>query len=515
MEEQVAMEQFWEDLDSGEIHIRDKWQFELKSEFSHQATLKSDQYTQEFFFFIPSALQINKQTYSKTQFYRDQTNLIRYKTPMFSFPELLDPQNSRSPLTRILTLCDQPSNEENRTTLADELKLFANVVRSALRTEIRQLIQGLQPKNIEDHMQESIDSIRQLCLEWKRLRIMYAEAQEKFLEKWRDPLLYKHFLYIDEFISNAVNHYLTGLIENIRLLRKSEFTSTDKLICETLIDEKKRREVYKTQLKNSNHPGKGEVKNEYFLYRNSLLNKFVLNALMLTTNRFSIDERYQNWIGSLSAGIAMTLYFCLFIWLGTIFIINSLPFILFTIITYVLKDRLKEILKLLSYQQAFRWFSDYTTEIRTFDQKHTFGQIKESFSFLEEEQLPPAIRETRNKDFHAVLETFQRPENVLYYKRTVEMRHSPSPKKARRYGVSIIFRFNIHRFLRNASDPYESYVTIDPKTSKLVTKNLPKVYHLNLLMKNTSLEEGLPEKVELKKLRLIIDKNGIKRIEQV
>src|ERR1700722_13915917 len=90
-----------EDVETGKIHFRDKWQFELKSDLYPFSERKEDNLVQEFYFFIPNSLQINDQTYTKVQFYQDQTNLVRLKTPRFSFNELIDPLNAESPLTRL------------------------------------------------------------------------------------------------------------------------------------------------------------------------------------------------------------------------------------------------------------------------------------------------------------------------------------------------------------------------------------------------------------------------------
>ena len=84
------MEETWGELVEGEIHARDHLQFELKTEFSINPHLKQNIYKQEIFIFIPNSLQINANTYSKQQFYLDQTNLIRYKTPLLKIAELID-----------------------------------------------------------------------------------------------------------------------------------------------------------------------------------------------------------------------------------------------------------------------------------------------------------------------------------------------------------------------------------------------------------------------------------------
>ena len=500
-----AMELFWEDLETDEVHIQDRWQFSLKSEFFPQNGTKPSRNTQEFYLFIPNSLQINTNTYSNASFYLDQTNLIRYKTPQFSFEQLLDEHNLRSPLNRIITLCSQPDNNSRREAFSHELKLLANVVRSTLRREIRLLLSndGIKNKDFNKKMLH-------ICSYVQILRERYAIAEQKCLDNWRDPLFYRQMLYIDEFMSYSISHYFTGLLENIRLVESSEFKTADETICEILLKEKQLSDLL---IKNGKKPVYDGAEEENVLYRYSLLNKFVLDALHLTTNRFSLDERYRHWIGAVSAGVAMMIYFSFFIWLGNIFVINSAPFVLLTVIFYVLKDRIKEWMKNISYIQASRWFPDYTTIIRSEEKKRHVGLIKESFSFIEPPQLSQELKTMRNAEFHSVLETVVRPENILFYKRIVDI--NTMPVKSRRYGVNVIFRFNIQNFLRKAGNPVETHLMFEPETKELKSIRLPKVYHLNLIIRSKFTEDGTTLKEELKKLRIVIDKNGIKRIEQL
>lgn len=487
-----AMELFWEDLDSGEVHIRDKWQFALKSEFFSEKGVNSSLYTQEFYLFIPTTLQINSKTYSKESFYLDQTNLIRYKTPAFTFDQLLDSDSQRSPLTRIISLCDQTDSSQNREIFSDELKLLANVLKSTMRKEVKQLLVYLATKPPIDPNPIFHSQILHLCGSVKQLRNRYALAQQKCLDNWHDPLFYRQMLYIDELMSYSISHYLTGLLESIRLAGRNGMNEVDQAMCEVLLKEKQLSDL----LMNSTNKLIGDtVEGENVLYRYSLLKNFVLDALHLTTNRFSLDQRYQHWIAGVSAGIAMFIYFSLFVWLGNIFVINSAPFVILTVVCYVLKDRIKEWLRNLSYLHASRWFSDYTTVIKS--QGRKVGTMRESFSFLETPQLSEELKNLRNAEFHSVLETVQRPENVLFYKRVVEINALPS--HSRRYGVSVIFRFNISNFLRKAADPSETHLIIDPLSKKLMSIRLPKVYHLNLIIRSSSMEEGKPLRQELKK----------------
>jgi hypothetical protein len=350
----------------------------------------------------------------------------------------------------------------------------------------------------------------ELCSNIQKLRDLYASAERKCLDNWRDPLFYRQMLYIDEFMSYSISHYLTGLLESMRLTGRDDFTVVDQTICDVLLKEKQLSDLL---LNNGNKSIKDNEEAENVLYRYGLLNKFVLDALHLTTNRFSLDQRYQHWIAGSSAGIAMTIYFSLFVWLGNIFVINSAPFVLLTVVCYVLKDRIKDWLRNFSYLQASRWFPDYTTVIKSEEGDVNVGVIRESFSFIDSPQLSNDLKRVRNAEFHSVLETVQRPENILFYKRVVEI-NSLSAKE-RSNGVIVIFRFNIHDFLRKASDPTETHLTIDPVSKKLISLRLPKVYHLNLIIRSTLVENNAKSIIELKKLKIVIDKNGIKRIEQL
>lgn len=510
-------EQFWEDFDSDEVHMRDRWQFALKSEFFPKAGIPHEQCIQEFYLFVPNSLQINRDTYSKTQFYHDLTSLIRYKTPEFSFTQLLDSHDLRSPLTCILNLCHQPNTAENSKNFSYELKLLANVIRSSLRREVKALTEMLQHSDYaagRTHLDFSVRT-RQLVFDVQRLREMFAGAQKQFIDQYEDVLLSREWRYIDEFISEAISHYLTGLLETIRLASQEDLKVLDKMLSALLVEEKRLHHSFFISASHAKAGHINTIQGENILYRISLLNKFVLDALLLSTNRLSMAQRFQHWIGALSAGVAMLLYFSLFAWLGSVFFLNSLPFILLTVVIYVLKDRIKEWMRAVSYQTASRWFPDYTTVIQSLDQKSNLGVIHESFSFIEQAQLSDELKNLRNAEFHAVLETFQRPESVLFYKRIVEINKVPQTEDLRRCGLNIIFRFNILDFLQKASDPYETHLTIDPVTRKLLSVRLPKVYHLNLIFRSTFLNPDKTKTVELKKLRIVIDKNGIKRIEHV
>lgn len=503
------MDQFWEEFETGEIHFRDKWQFELKSEFFPIAGQKQSEYTQEFFIFIPISLQINEETYSKYDFFRARTNLIRLSSPEFTFAELLDPQCDRSPFFKLRELQATMQQQASLMSMEVELKLFANIFRGILKKEVFSIIQTLEKAVSEDQMQACGLAIEQLLFNVDCVQKEFNVLQETILQRPEGLVLLHVFEYIRDVMSISLNSLMTALLSEVRHKVHPWLKKCDSELSSLLLREKQYRE---DQLKEPEQLDKDAVQNEGVLYQSGLLNKFILDALQLKTQRQAVDEKFRSLIGSFAAGMAMLLYLVLFIWQGAVFVINSLPFVFFTVLIYIVKDRIKEELKSLSYKHVFKWFPDYTTEISLPLGKKIIGRVHESFSFIDEAKVPIEISQLRNQEFHSYLEMIKRREQVINYKKTVVIGENGTFPTL---GLSIIFRYDIHNFLVKGSNPHEPYMTLDRETLELTHTFLPKVYHINVILKNRFLSPDLKEIIEYKKFRIVVDKEGIKRIESI
>lgn len=495
------VEHFLKDLKSGSLHFRDQWQFELKSDIFPHTSLEEHIYKQEFYIFIPSALQVNRWTYTRENFYFDQTNFIRYKTPEMSVTELCDPLHSPSPLQRINVHLVENITEIDLKVIYDELKLMGNIIRSALRRDAANMIEAIEKGSEKFHtVWKGVASEYHLLR--SALNILKKRVQD--IEKIAQPLNY-----VDEYISNTYNYYLIGVLEFLRHHGTNSLLSIDQEIVNILNEEDSYRDANFEELKKEN------ISTEYVIYRRGLLNKFLLDALILSVNRFSTEQKWGQVIAAFAAFLAMLIFLMFFVWQGSFIVANSVAFIFISSVLYILKDRMKEWVKNISFRQAFRWLSDYTTEIKSYNREHTIGKLKETFSFIEENVLPNEIVEMRNREFHEVLESFKRPESVIYYKKEAKIRQKPAWMHSRRYGLNVISRFNIQKFMSKASSPFVPFTYLEKGTNRLATKELPKVYHLNIIMKNSFIGEDLKPCIEYRKYRLVVNKNGILRVEHL
>jgi hypothetical protein len=499
------IEDFWNELNEGEIHARDSLQFELKSEFFINPHLKQNVYKQEVYLFIPNSLQINSETYSKQQFYLDQTNLIRYKTPLMTLSELVNFDYSPSPLTRLHHLLNQSNSNLFTSVASDELKLFAAIFRAAIRERVYKIIKSMNSPQAAEQKSQAIGS---LCAEITEVCQTFRQLKETANARSDYPQLIRHFKYIDEFISTNLNEFLMILLQHSRSLEKHD-RHTDELLAQLITQE----QLYRKKKNLNPKTPQRLFADEAILYRQALLHRFVLESLMLRNKRFSSEEKHRNVLGALAAGIAMLVYMTLLAWNSSSYVINSFPFVALAAFLYIIKDRIKEGFKTFYSKQAPRWFPDYSTEIISF-KGFKIGKLTEKFAFIDTKQLPHGFLKIRNHDFHEELQALYRHETIMQYKREITL-NAPRNYGERRREVTTIFRFNIHRFLQKASNAFQTYLMLDPETQQISEKLLPKVYHLNLIIRHSFLQEDLTPKIEIKTYRVVVDKNGIKRVEHI
>ncbi|MDP1834312.1 MAG: hypothetical protein Q8K75_00130 [Chlamydiales bacterium] len=506
------MAEIEEELGEGDIHLRDKFQFELKSEYAPVPGRANNRYTLEFFFFIPTALHINKHTYTKKHFYYDQTSLLRLKTPIVPLKELIASNTARSGLYRIRQLY-QNSERPNEKEVLRELKLYANGVRSALRDRSQQLIDSLKRLSPLVSLQSICRGIDQLCQETIEMRQGYLHFLDEYSLRWRDSRMQDYGQYIDEFLSITVQNHLAHLLREVELLHDPETAPSINKLQECIVWESQHRDAAKERSPFANDPEKNM---EYFVYRSGLLKKFVWEVLFLNIIRKEPSKPFLEFAAVVAAGLAMLVYLVFLTMQGSGIIVNSTSFIVIAVLLYVVKDRMKDAIKNMSATFATKWFPDYFTDISTSDGETKLGYLKEYFSFVEPKQIPKEILTIRNTGFHTELERAERMEQVFYFKKEVTLFSAPEDAHTGEHReLNDILRYNISSFLVKASDAYKEHFEIDPKTGQLISIQVPKVYHINIIIRRTYQDSTDQTKSDIGKYRVVLDKEGIKRIEKV
>lgn len=488
---------FWRELgEEGNITFRDNYQLELKSEFFIDPNASATHFSQEFYLFVPETLQINPHSYSAEQFYHDQLNLIRFKTPSLSLTELVDAKNKNSPLYRI-------QNSEDNDVCLKEMMLYGNIFRTSLRYRIRNILKALQNRKAEGSFNRIESESRLLIQDVTAAKQAFLKTKQVLIDRFALKRFTDQLNYIDEFMTIVSEEYFSLLLRILREQKDPELISVDTLLCDFLDEEERHRlelnpEIYPDNTKEST------------LYRQGLLEKFMLDALKLKNTRIEVKQQYGNIIGATAAGFAMFVYMVLFVWKASTFVINSAPFVFFAVFFYILKDRIKEGMKMLYNRYINRWFPDFRTHI--YDSKgKVIGLLSESFLFIPRKKLPEGFYDLRMRNVEDKLEFHHPNESIIQYKKDVKLYRS----QGRLTELTTIFRYNILHFLEKANDSVQPILKLDPETHILEEQLLAKVYHLNFILKSNFLDANKRRCEEIKVFMIVIDKKGIKRVEQI
>lgn len=488
---------FWRELEEeGTLTSRDNYQFELKSEFFVDPRAKKTFFSQEFYLFVPKTLQVNSDTYSAQQFYQDQTNLIRFKTPYLHFRDLIDSNNPRSPLYRIQT-------KEDREKSLQEMMLFGNIFRTSLRFRVRKLLK--QIRYLQESKQEiELDApIKELIEDVQAAREVFAKTKDFLIGHYSQKRFVEQLNYIDEYISIVIEEYITLLLYVFREQKNPNLATSDLMLCVLLEREEEYRKEHRLHYK-------GDGKRESILYRQGLLEKFMLSSLKLNNTRRELKEKYSHIFGALAAGFAMLVYMTLLAWNSTSIVINSAPFVFLAVVLYILKDRVKEGMKILFIKNFNRWFPDYRTRIYS-PNGEIIGRLSESFIFIPKKKLPEGFYNLRMGKVDDSLELYQPNESILQYKKEVELYKIQGNLTE----LNTIFRYNIHKFVQKANEALQPTLRLNSDTYDLDEMLLPKVYHLHLILKSNFLDRKGKRCEEIKSFGIVLDKNGIKRVEEI
>ena len=124
------------------IERHDLYNFESKIDYTLETTEKKEtMYLLATYLFIPNSLHINKDSYSREQFFSDINNYIRFKTPKMTIDGIIDERNELSPMNIILKgLKDVEygnSSKDLLTKIQRELCLNASIIKATLRDQFR------------------------------------------------------------------------------------------------------------------------------------------------------------------------------------------------------------------------------------------------------------------------------------------------------------------------------------------------------------------------------------------
>lgn len=512
-----------EDLDSREFDIssrvivRQAHEFEVKLEYNLEELQETNRYKVETYFFFPESLEINKSSYPNDRFYQDLKNHIRFKTPDYSYEQLLEPGFAKSPFhvmgelfRELQELKDTERTSKIVKKTIKELKLLACIVKARLR-DLETLAHDRKKDVDEDSLLKALNATIQggpaVLNEFRQWKIKF---HNHFFEQ---KSLLTYFQLIDEYLSCLLEE---DLVDSLCLIREkipgTALEEQDKKLAGFLEEEKIYREKEKFSLVFRDN----EKSKESYLYYLNRYKKIINSVLHLDMVREKHNRLYTHAVGSLAAFIAASVSYLLTVIITGKFALENSIVVFVGFLIYAFKDRIKDLIKLIFTPRVNAYLPDHTNRI--FDgrkKKESYlGRIKETTYFTKMEDIEPTVINLR-KQGRGVIYPEESPEEVMVYRKEIEINTAGiQAVYFRMFHFTDIMRFGVQKYLQKMEDPVSTIHYYDPEKRSCDRTRARRVYHVNMVLKYSKFSEKV-ESIKYERYRLVLDRDGIRRIEFV
>lgn len=479
--------------------IHDKFSIEFKVGFVTRRKTRHNDFSLYMWIFMPSSLDITPATYSKSDFYRDVKSNVRLITPRFILRNIA--AGEAIPLQHLKEAFEKLSYDPTRTIVSEyesQIKIFSAIVKSAMREEVGHICMSDQrEEDVRFLCKEYIKNVRHILSSYRSLRkiINTPRVSKQMMES---------FGFGDEFMSYMLNQYTFRLITH---LSNQKYIYEDEIanLSELLRDEQR----YRHQLGYQSVKEDDRHENRNMIYSHGILKKYIESALYLRVPKKRDGMMVEQIYFSLAAGLSMIFATIVSFYFQQRYGNLTWPFFIVLVISYMGKDRIKELAR---YYFAHRKGSKYFDNKAKINFKgKNIGWIKEGVDFLQKENIPNEVMLLRHKDPISQAEYAVRDDNVLLYRKSVHIDREMliANNVYHTDGINDIIRLNISNYLQKADNPYVPLYTLDDD-------NLPhkidckKVYFLNIVM-----QYQYDDHTDYKRFRVSISRNGIESIKEM
>ncbi|MGL1892907.1 MAG: hypothetical protein OCD02_14840 [Spirochaetaceae bacterium] len=478
------------------VRKHSKKQLEIKVEYPLIEDEKISNFSLELYYFFPSQLHVNEKRIGLKNFLNSMLINTRFSSPLIRLENVLDLDYDLSPLIRIEKLLNDHDlgNSKIHNKLLYELQTLCNLY----RTEITNLVKLIK-REIKKGQREDI-YLERIVLMIKTVKI--------FLVRFRNL----HMLFLNHHIHEDLRTALLWADESISIITGRCFINLFDS-CESHLDEYKFRDKIKNVIEkevtyrksmnfryqyDKNNPLCGET----MAYRDSVLKKWYQSSMYMNNENSNTPKRIGHIMAGIAAGVAMALTVFIVMFAESYFPKNSSLLIMAIVLSYILKDRIKEILRTAFGNMLPRLTTDQQSNLFDPALKSKVGRSSGAVSFVSSATIPEVVNKIRYKQpnpFRKIL-----PENdIFHYKRRIKIKSGILKKNhSRLESITEIIRFQIDDWLKDMDDSKaDLWYLEDDKRIKI---NGGRVYRVHLIVAlNTD---------KFYHYKLIINRSGILRI---
>jgi len=448
--------------------VHDRYSIELKMGFHAGEQAREEDFSVRMWIFVPSSLDITPSSFSKEEFYRSVKSNIRMISPKFELGDLVG--GEALPLKNVR---DAQTTED----YDYQLRLFCAIAKSAIRNECSEI--KVAPLDERDAL------IHEYVAKCTDIQVAFESLKHDECHGYCREFLYNIIgQYSYEFVNQGV---VNGEIK--------EFLQS--------IHAKQAAFGYPTVTVDS------VTRNQEFIHRAGVLKKYVESMLFLRVPKKRDGVIAEQAYFSLAAGMAM-LFATVVAWFFQRQFGNlTWPLFVALIISYMMKDRIKELMRF--------WFAHklsgqyYDNKAKLSFRGKQIGSIKEAMDFIPSSNVPSEIEEIRNKTHLFSAEDRFLDENVILYRKKVHLDRDMMENNTTYNfsGINDIIRLQVRPFMQKMDDPLTE-VKIFDETGNLVEALCEKDYYINFVM-----EYQYGEVTEYRRFRMVLNRDGIRSFDSI
>lgn len=480
--------------------VHDKFSLEFKVWFEKEEI--SDKHKQNFFrleswIFLPASLDINAITYSREQFYSNIKTYFRTITPVYSLEELAarpGTENSGTPSAFLSNAVFNLINLQSKGNIADyeyQIKMYCAIFKSAMRESYNELKTAL----LQLKKEGGDSGAGRLVTVFKERAYAVLEFYHNLSEELKGSVeerLFSEFKLGEEFLINLTELYFYKIYGiaggDAGILRQIEQYKTER--------------GYQVLRR-----GAG-TENSNLIYRWNVLKKYVESDLFLSVDRRKDGVLAEQVYYSIAAGLSMIFATIVSFSFQQKYGNFTIPFFVALVISYMLKDRIKELVRYAFTTNRKLKYFDNKTKLAVKDT--VIGVSKEGFDIVPQQKVPRQIMETRARSYIVETENSINQENVLFYRNLIVLdgKKLDSTSDYTIDGINGILFFNFSDFVKKMDNPQIPYfITEGENVSRIM---IDKVYYVNLIFQFSSNSGSY-----IKRYRIRMNRNGILGLEEI
>lgn len=481
------------------VKVHDRFSIEFKVGFVVRRKLKVNDFAINTWIFVPNSLDINPMTYNKQQFYRDVKSNIRLITPKFLLREIAG--GNAVPLHNLERAMTAMASEPTRTNVQEyeyQIKMFSAIFKSSQRDEIAHIINNTLSADLDYLIRSYVENAGAVTARYRELRriINVPTVTQEVMN---------YYIFGDEFQSNIVEQNTYRLLEGIEAMHRNADAELIGMLKELIRNENRYKRGMGYLVVEKDNP----TNNRDLVFRHGVLKKYIESDLFLYSRKKKDGMIIEQFLYSVAAGIAMVFATVIAFWGQRTYGAVTPALFFALVISYMGKDRIKEVLRYyFSHSLSHRYF-DNKTKISIKDAE--IGWVKESVDFMTDAKAPKDVMNIRSRSALLAAENRTMDEKILLYRKLVRIDREVMDANSEypMSGINDIMRLHFTRFVQKTDNPEVPLHTLDADGNVEVI-NSEKAYYINII-----LQLQFEGQTEYKRYRVIFNRLGITGIEEL